>query len=501
MRLGPVQGNADWIYAWVALLAAGADLVFVPTTSWLNVISPLYDHLFATFLLSGSLRFVGLERHLRWLWIASSVICLLRLTIQPFMPLITGALSATVIISFSSCASCWLLFRNAQEESLPATRVMSFAFLAPGGVQFYFLISRMLGDIVSGALFAYVVMSSMLAMAQLTLLLERARRETERNRETLALMAQTAPVGLCLTDQQGYLEAINPVARQLLKIDVVDKLHLPDFLENQYKSSVGRDQMVTTMRVDDAILQVIRRQIPVGDRHVGEIWFIEDISARVQLGELIPKAASLETIKNIAANIAHVFNNKLTVISGNAELMAMTSDPGDQHSVYFEHLNAAIDECNHITQDFLLLTQAQPAHRKPIDLHQTIADLNNTTQLQISSAGDSASLDVDPTAFSRAFKELLTNSEEAGASEVTVGCTLLYDGFVQLSVCDNGRGLDGRVRDRLFEPFFTTKEHPLGSGLGLSVVDSIVRAHGGRTDVSPLSEGVEISMTWPVAKA
>ncbi len=475
--------------------------MFVPITSWLNVISPLYDHLFATFLLSGSLRFVGLQRHLKLLWVVSSVICLLRLTIQPFMPFITGALSATVVIGFSSAASFWLLFRNAQQESLPATRVMSFAFLAPGGVQTYFLVSRILGDVLSGALFAYVVMSSMLAMAQLTLLLERARRETEQNRETLALMAQTAPVGLCLTDQQGYLVAINPVAQQLLEIEASDKLHLPDFLKNKDKNGVDPDQMVTSMRVGDAMLQVIRRQIPVADRHVGEIWFIEDISAQVQLGELIPKAASLETIKNIAANIAHVFNNQLTVISGNAELIAMKSAPDDELSVNVDRMKAAIAECNHITQDFLLLTQVEPVRRKPVDLHQTIANLNMTTQLQVSSRGDSASLDVDPSAFSRAFRELFTNSEEAGASQVTIECTLLNDGFVQLRVRDNGRGLDSQVIHRLFEPFFSMKDQPLGSGLGLSVVDSIVRAHGGKTGVSSMSDGLEISMTWPVAKA
>ena len=353
----------------------------------------------------------------------------------------------------------------------------------------------------TSALFAFVMMGSMVAMAQLMLLLERARRETERNRETLALMAQTAPVGLCLTDRDGYLEAINPVARQLLNIDSDKMERFPDFIRRLCPDPALVDQAAFALQLDDSVLQIVRKKIPVGDRSVGEIWFVEDISAHVQLDELIPKAASLETVKNIAANIAHVFNNQLTVISGSAELLAFSASSSQDASMHTETLRAAIEQCSQITRDFLLLTQERPVQQEHIDLHQTIANLNGTTSLHVRATGDTATLDVDPSAFSRAFKELLTNSEEAGASAVVVDCSLTQDGFVELKVRDDGRGLDGQMQHRLFEPFFSMKAQPLGSGLGLSVVDSIVRAHGGKTGVDSPNHEIEISMTWPVVQS
>ncbi|NJA07948.1 PAS domain-containing protein [Methylococcaceae bacterium WWC4] len=79
---------------------------------------------------------------------------------------------------------------------------------------------------------------------------------------------------------------------------------------------------------------------------------------------------------------------------------------------------------------------------------------------------------------------LLTNAVEAGARRVMLTATAGAAGDLFIEVADDGPGVPEQRRDRLFEPFFTTKAN--GTGLGLAVVDSVAKAHGGRVSYRPL---------------
>ena len=79
---------------------------------------------------------------------------------------------------------------------------------------------------------------------------------------------------------------------------------------------------------------------------------------------------------------------------------------------------------------------------------------------------------------------------------ISTGCR---DGFVTLTVKDNGVGMPPEIREKIFEPFYTTKPVGQGTGLGLSVVDGIVSAHGGRINVtSAPGKGSRFEVLIPV---
>src|SRR5262249_51946761 len=101
---------------------------------------------------------------------------------------------------------------------------------------------------------------------------------------------------------------------------------------------------------------------------------------------------------------------------------------------------------------------------------------------------------------------LLTNSFDAAAQdgsrapEVAISIEGGGRAWIQVSVRDNGAGVDPAVANRLFEPFFTTK--PKGVGLGLLVTKSIVEGHGGKIWFAPNPEGgTTFSFTLPSINA
>lgn len=95
-----------------------------------------------------------------------------------------------------------------------------------------------------------------------------------------------------------------------------------------------------------------------------------------------------------------------------------------------------------------------------------------------------------------ALMNLLNNAVEAGAGQIELTVRQNDEVCVCISIEDDGPGIDEQQQTRLFEPFYTTKSH--GTGLGLAVVDSVVKAHGGSIACrSALGQGTTFTLTLP----
>lgn len=113
------------------------------------------------------------------------------------------------------------------------------------------------------------------------------------------------------------------------------------------------------------------------------------------------------------------------------------------------------------------------------------------------------SLLVDTVACEQLLANLVANALQASprGGEVLVAAAL-RGGGVELRVDDRGPGVPVADRARVFEPFFTTKPAGSGTGLGLAVVDAVVRAHGGRVEIGDAPGGGASFVVWlPLGRA
>ncbi len=235
----------------------------------------------------------------------------------------------------------------------------------------------------------------------------------------------------------------------------------------------------------------------------------ETEEARRQLESQLFQAQKMETLGTLAGGIAHDFNNLLTGIIGYHELAA-DSVPEDHPArmCLGEARNASLRARELVEQILTFGRQSGNAEHGPIDLSLVVeearrflrATLPANITIEVHCAATCGTILADATQIHQVILNLGSNAahamrlhggllrivlEPAEISPdlaVTLGAAA-GNGYVRLSVSDNGHGMDEATRRRIFDPFFTTKNTREGTGLGLAVVHGIVRSHRGAIDV------------------
>ena len=104
----------------------------------------------------------------------------------------------------------------------------------------------------------------------------------------------------------------------------------------------------------------------------------------------------------------------------------------------------------------------------------------------------------------KASAEALAKDEALGKADgdyqptVTL-TTKRIDGFIEISVKDNGNGIPDKIKEKIFQPFFTTKPTGQGTGLGLSLSYDIIKAHQGTLNIKNTpGAGAEFIIILPI---
>jgi PAS domain S-box-containing protein len=239
---------------------------------------------------------------------------------------------------------------------------------------------------------------------------------------------------------------------------------------------------------------------------VGVTWDVT--RQRAELDSQL-RSQKLEALGTLSGGIAHDFNNLLQAISGHASLaldglpsvhplhenlaqIAQASERGaelvrriltfsrpEEQKREQVQLRDVVREATQLLRATLpssiaLRTEYAPeelfVHASPTQLHQVVVNLATNAAHAIGSQPGAITLRVDPVQI---------GDDEFGGSKLG----LTPGKYVMLEVCDDGCGMSSEVRARIFDPFFTTKGATRGTGLGLSVVHSIVTSLAGAVDV------------------
>ena len=378
---------------------------------------------------------------------------------------------------------------------------------------------------------------------------ERALRESQRALKQSLSMIQAAfestADGLLIVDTDGRATGYNQKFLSLWRIpDVIARTHDVDQLRAHIMRQVV-DGEAFRARVDDIYADargVSFDTLSLADgRHyerysqpqivdgavVGRVWSFRDVTARVsderrraELEQELQQAHTLEALGTLAGGIAHDFNNLLTIILGNAEQAAIDPDPaGRQESL--DAITQAGERASALVREIREFSQPRASERAVVAVAGTIG---SAIQLLRSTMPKNIALDarLDPlvTMFTNAtqVQQVVTNLvlnagqaigdapgrisvvlDDVAAAEVPDSTPRpLAERYARLTVSDTGRGIAAEAMPRIFEPFFTTRGDGTGSGLGLAVVNGIVRRYHGVIGVeSTPGSGTTFRIFWP----
>ena len=232
-----------------------------------------------------------------------------------------------------------------------------------------------------------------------------------------------------------------------------------------------------------------------------------DVSERSLLERQLRQAQKMETIGQLAAGVAHDFNNILTVIQGHAGLMQHKLPVGDPQNRSLQEITNAAARATTLIRQLLMFSRKQVMQFRHLDVNHAMRNalsmlqrlVGEHVQIDFHAQEPLPAIHADSSMLEQIAMNLAVNARDAmpngGRLAINTALQTIHRAptpldpepregdFICLSFTDTGTGMDTQVLSRIFEPFFTTKGVGKGTGLGLSTVFGIVRQHQGWLEV------------------
>ncbi|MDA0748524.1 MAG: PAS domain S-box protein, partial [bacterium] len=272
-----------------------------------------------------------------------------------------------------------------------------------------------------------------------------------------------------------------------------------------------------------ATLEIVSRWVIEGGQPIGVHGIGRDISQRKEreeaaqrFREQLHQAEKLRALGEMAAGVAHNFNNLLTGVMGYAELMKLRDDVPEPVQNNAQKIVESARRCAAIVRRIQTFGRPiDPSQRERVNLNTVIRDTVDITHAKWKSQAEREGKQVRVelelgeiplvqsvgSAWEEILSNLIFNAVDAMPESGTITLGTRLDGeHVVVFVADTGTGMDEETQRRVFEPFFTTKSPERGTGLGLSTVWGLVQSQGGRVDIeSTLGKGTTFFIRVPVA--
>jgi len=239
----------------------------------------------------------------------------------------------------------------------------------------------------------------------------------------------------------------------------------------------------------------------------------EEIKQRKRVEEALRQSEKLASAGQLLAGVAHELNNLLTMILGGADLLRTMVGSGPLREEA-EEIAKAAERSARIVKNLLALSRRRPPERQYVSLNQIVREAielltyalrADHVEIAFNLAQDLPIIWADPHQLHQVVINLVFNAQQAMRQTSPprhLTLTTQFDrreGRVALRVADSGPGIPPEIQARIFEPFFTTKPPGEGTGLGLSLCQSIIQGFGGAIRVeSPPGQGAVFSVELPV---
>jgi signal transduction histidine kinase len=352
---------------------------------------------------------------------------------------------------------------------LSAVGLIGVALLSPGSAD-----DPLLAYWESGSRVLSLILVGVLS-GQLAESLAAAGRQLQVQKVASETVLERVRAGVLTVDLTDHVVEVNPSGRLLL-----------GDIEGRRLTDVFRGAM--HHRAWEEVLgerRLVCSQAVLPDQ--GRVVVVEDVTELWAMRERAQRDERLVSVGQLAAGLAHEIRNPLASLSAVLQMLQE-----DHPSRQLELALGEAERLNRLVEDFLSASRRPSLSQVPLDLDDLVRDAVDafaqdprfvgTVSMRV--ASDTAPAFVDPDRMRQVVWNLLTNAAQASppGGELRVDVGAGPDGGAEIVVSDDGTGIPADELPRIFDPFYTRRAG--GTGLGLAVVDQIVRSHGGHIDVT-----------------
>lgn len=338
----------------------------------------------------------------------------------------------------------------------------------------------------------------------------------------LASILASVPDGMVVTDESGKILAFSRAAEALFGFKAEEMIGQPvnnlmagrdktnhdnyigNYLRTGERQIIGKGRVVIAARADGTLFPI---DLKIGEARIGDRFlftaFIRDLTeqqrSELRMQEMqseLVHFSRLSAVGTMASALAHELNQPLTAVANYLEASRDLIDSPDPETkdILREALSEAARQAvraGEIVRKLRSYVSRGEVDARPVELAPLLADAVALSRISRDLTDIPINLDLteatarvmgDPIQIQQVVINLIRNAMDAltetpDARIVVRVLPAEADGFVSVEVCDNGPGLSAEMKETIFKPFATTKSQ--GMGLGLSICQTIVEAHGG----------------------
>ncbi len=355
----------------------------------------------------------------------------------------------------------------------------------------------------------------------------RFQRLTEGSHD---LISQHAPDGIFIFASRAATNLLQRTPESLIGLSLSEFVHdedRPKVAAAVAAAAQDHAEPLITFRLRRQDGSLIWCELTAQGTHAGASAAVtcitRDITERIRTEEILRAASRMEATATLAAGVAHDFNNLMTSILGNAELLLTDPEFPDTAS----RLNSIADSAKRggaLAQQLLAYARGGKYQSQSVSVNEVARQalhlqrhaMPPRIQLEADLDVNHPAIAADPVQIGQIITNLCINATEAipGVGRLTVRTRqltlttadvankpgLAAGPSVLIQVADSGTGIDPTVLPRVFEPFFSTKFQ--GRGLGLAAAYGIVKNHRGYIGVeSVMGRGTTFSIFFPAIES